>query len=335
MPFMPLENKMNFNSSIAVSKSRSGSILVVDDTPGNLHILFDALTKVGYDVRCVKSGAMALIAIQADPPDLILLDIRMPEMNGFDVCQRLKANSQTCEIPVIFLSALDEPLDKVKAFQVGGADYITKPFQFEEVLVRINHQLTICSLQQQRLALIEALEQANHELQCLATLDGLTQVANRRQFDQYFAQEWKRSLREQIPLSLILADIDYFKQYNDLCGHLAGDRCIQQVAQTIKQTINRPSDLVARYGGEEFVILLPKTNLTEATQIAESIRLAVEQLTIINEPTSPSQHVSLSLGVSSLIPSRSESLETLVKIADQALYQAKAEGRNRVCVQTP
>jgi diguanylate cyclase (GGDEF)-like protein len=307
----------------------------VDDTPGNLHILFNALTEAGYDVRCVKSGAMALLAVQADPPDLILLDIRMPEMNGFDVCQRLKANSQTREIPVIFLSALNEPLDKVKAFQVGGADYITKPFQFEEVLVRINHQLTIRSLQQQRQALIEALKRANDELQRLVILDGLTQIANRRHFDQCLAQQWKRSLREQIPLSLILADIDYFKQYNDLCGHLAGDRCLQQVAQTMGNMIKRPSDLVARYGGEEFIILLPNTDLTGATQLAEAVRLAVERLTIIDEPTPACQHVTLSLGVASMIPGPGESVETLVKIADQALYQAKAQGRNQVCVQTP
>ncbi len=335
MRFMQVEDKMDFDSSSALSESRSGAILVVDDTPGNLHILFNALTEAGYDVRCVKSGAMALLAVQADPPDLILLDIRMPEMNGFDVCQRLKANSQTREIPVIFLSALNEPLDKVKAFQVGGADYITKPFQFEEVLVRINHQLTIRSLQQQRQALIEALKRANDELQRLVILDGLTQIANRRHFDQCLAQQWKRSLREQIPLSLILADIDYFKQYNDLCGHLAGDRCLQQVAQTMGNMIKRPSDLVARYGGEEFIILLPNTDLTGATQLAEAVRLAVERLTIIDEPTPACQHVTLSLGVASMIPGPGESVETLVKIADQALYQAKAQGRNQVCVQTP
>ncbi|WP_413160483.1 diguanylate cyclase [Capilliphycus salinus ALCB114379] len=325
---------MNFDSSIALSESRSGAILVVDDTPGNLHILFDALTQVGYNVRCVKSGAMALIAVQADPPDLILLDIRMPEMNGFEVCQRLKANSLTCEIPVIFLSALDQPLDKVQAFQVGGADYITKPFQLEEVLVRVKHQLKIRSLEKQRQALIEALEQANDELQRLATLDGLTQIANRRHFDQYLDQQWKALARDKLPLSLILADVDHFKQYNDLCGHLAGDRCLQKVAQTIERIIKRPCDLVARYGGEEFIILLPKTDISGASQIAETIRLAVEQVTITDLPTPPCQHVTLSLGVASLIPCESKSVETLIKIADQALYKAKAEGRNRVSVET-
>ena len=139
VPLIRVENQMDCDSAIALPEAPSGAILVVDDTPGNLHVLFDALTQAGYQVRCVKSGAMALIAVESDPPDLILLDIRMPDMNGFEVCQNLKANSVTSEIPIIFLSALDEPFDKVQAFQLGGSDYITKPFQLEEILVRINH----------------------------------------------------------------------------------------------------------------------------------------------------------------------------------------------------
>ncbi|MGA9382957.1 MAG: diguanylate cyclase [Phormidium sp.] len=320
---------MDINSAIAHSESPPGAILVVDDTPGNLHILFDALTQEGYEVRCVKNGAMALIGVEAAPPDLILLDIRMPEMNGYDVCRHLKANSQTSEIPIIFLSALGEPLDKVKAFQAGGADYITKPFQFEEVLVRVKHQLMIRNLQKQRKELIDALERANYELQSLVNVDGLTQISNRSHFDRCLTQEWKRSARENLPLSLILADIDHFKQYNDLYGHIAGDRCLQQVAQTIHSTVKRPGDLVARYGGEEFAILLPNTDLAGAAQMAETIRLMVEQVTITDVPG----RVSISLGVASVIPSHDDSVNTLVAAADRLLYKAKAQGRNTVCVQ--
>lgn len=329
---MQLKSKMDFDSTIALSKSPSGAILVVDDTPGNLHILFDALTQAGYEVRCVKSGAMALIGVEVEQPDLILLDIRMPGMNGYDVCQQLKANSLTSEIPIIFLSALGEPLDKVRAFQMGGADYITKPFQFEEVLVRVRHQLMIRNLQKQRKELIEALERANHELRRLAILDELTQIANRRHFDYYLAQEWKRLARDRCPLSLIMADIDHFKQFNDWWGHLAGDRCLQQVARTIANTIKRPADLAARYGGEEFAILLPNTDLNGALQVAEAVRLAVEELIITDVPQHPRQRLTLSLGIATMIPSPNESFQRLVAVADRALYKAKAEGRNRVCV---
>ena len=329
---MQVENKMNFDLGLTRSEPSSGAILVVDDSPGNLHLLFDALTLAGYEVRCVKSGAMALIGVQTYPPDLILLDIGMPGMNGYEVCQQLKANSETCEIPVIFLSALGEPLDKVKAFQVGGADYITKPFQLEEVLVRVKHQLTIRNLQKQLKEVIQALQRANNELESIATLDSLTKISNRRYFDHYLAQEWERLAQEQLPLSLILADIDHFKQYNDLCGHLAGDECLQQVAQTIRNTVKGSVDLVARYGGEEFAILLPDTDLTAATQLAEAIRLAVEQITIKDVPQLPYEHMSISLGVASLIPAPHDSVEMLIAAADQALYKAKKQGRNRVCI---
>lgn len=308
------------------------SILIVDDTPTNLHILLNVLEQHGYEVRCVRTGAMALIGIQASAPDLIVLDIRMPDMDGYEICQTLKANAQTSEIPIIFLSALEQPFDKVKAFEVGGADYITKPFQVEEVLVRINHQLTIRNLQQQRKQLIAALEQANLELESLAALDDLTQVANRRRFDNYLELEWQRAAREQLPLSLILADIDYFKRYNDSWGHLAGDRCLQIVAQTIRAIPQRPSDLVARYGGEEFTILLPNTDATGAAQIAETIRQSIEQLRFPHALLEVDQSITLSLGVASLVPVPNSSSIQLIELADQALYNAKAQGRNIVCV---
>jgi diguanylate cyclase (GGDEF)-like protein len=307
------------------------TILIVDDTAANLRVLLGSLTQNGYEVQCAKSGAMALIGVQANPPDLILLDVCMPGINGYEVCQQLKANLATKDIPVIFLSALDHPLDKVKAFEMGGADYITKPFQMEEVLVRVKHQLTIRHLQQQQQQLIAALEQANQQLQVMATLDGLTQIANRRRFDEYLLLEWHRAAREQTPLSLILADIDHFKRYNDTCGHLAGDRCLQVVADTLSQVVQRPADLLARYGGEEFAILLPNTELPGALQLAERIRLNVEQLVFADAPLPVCKHISLSLGVASTIPTVTASFETLVATADRAMYEAKAKGRNRVC----
>lgn len=229
-----------------------GDVMIVDDTLPNLRLLSTMLTEKGYKVRGVTNGETALTAVSFAPPDLILLDISMPDMDGYEVCRRLKANEQTKQIPVIFISAMNEVLDKVRAFAIGGVDYITKPYHVEEVLMRVKTHLTLRHLQVE-------LEQANAELRRLVTLDGLTQIANRRRFDEYLTQEWLRSAREQQPLALVFCDIDYFKPYNDTYGHQAGDDCLRQVAQTLETVAHRPADLAARYGGEEFALILPNT----------------------------------------------------------------------------
>lgn len=197
-----------------------------------------------------------------------------------------------------------------------------------ELAVVVTDQLAIAIEQSQ---LYQQLHQVNQELENLANLDGLTQVANRRRFDQILEQEWLRLRREKLPLSLILADIDYFKLYNDTYGHLAGDDCLKQVARALNQSLKRPADLVARYGGEEFAVILPNTSLTGALQVAEAIREAVYNLQLCHK-TSPGKGViTLSLGVSSLIPSGDEEPQILIKEADQALYKAKNKGKNIVC----
>ncbi|MFB2978129.1 diguanylate cyclase domain-containing protein [Microseira sp. BLCC-F43] len=491
--------------NLTSSNNYKGNILIVDDTIANLRLLVNLLRENGYKVRPVTDGNLALEAIQEKHPDLILLDIIMPDLSGYEICQTLKANPKTREIPVIFLSGLSEGLDKSKAFQIGGEDYITKPFQVEEVLARVALQLTRRSLQvqlQQKnqllsqqnaqlqlllkatqainsapnldaalekiLALVcqtigwdlgeawvvnsdrfvlerswgwyanegkleefhlfsktlifrrnegmpgriwatkqpewvqdisqqevqvfprchlaaavglkaafgvpilfdnqvlailiffskknstpedrslelvnaiatqlgsfverkqaeTALFAANQKLALLATLDELTGVANRRYFNEHLAREWSRLKREQIPLSLILCDIDYFKRYNDYYGHLAGDVTLKQVAQAIRKVLKRPADLVARYGGEEFVILLPNTSMAGAVQVGELIRQQVQQLKIPHAQSLVSDYVTLSLGISSLVPSLKESPEVLIKMADEALYAAKRQGRN-------
>ncbi len=333
-----------------MSSNQSGeiqeNILIVDDTPNNLRLLSTMLAEQGYKVRSVINGKMALTAAQAAPPDLILLDINMPQMNGYELCQKLKSIEKTCEIPVIFISALDEVLDKVKAFSVGGVDYITKPFQLEEVLVRVQNQLALRRLSkrlQEQNALLQqeiherkvvqaALEKANQELERLATLDGLTQVANRRRFDEYLLQEWRRLKREQSCLSLIMCDVDYFKCFNDTYGHQAGDDCLRKVARAICKTVKRPADLVARYGGEEFAIVLPNTPLEGAILIAQFMHESIEELKIPNFHSSVSQYVTLSVGVSSTIPDCHHTPEDLIAVVDKALYQAKQQGRNQTAI---
>ncbi|MBD2742813.1 PleD family two-component system response regulator [Coleofasciculus sp. FACHB-1120] len=332
-----------------------GDILVVDDHPDNLRVLSAILSESGYQVRRAINGQLALKVTQNSPPALILLDILMPEMDGYAVCSLLKAHPQTAEIPVIFISALDDVFDKVKAFEVGGVDYITKPFQAAEVLARVKNQLIIrnlylqlqkqaqkiaeqnASLQQEiqeRKRAESALVEANLKLQRLASLDSLTGVANRRQFNESLNKEWQRMAREQFPLSLILGDIDYFKKYNDTYGHLAGDFCLQQVAQAISRAIRRPADILARYGGEEFAVILPNTKAEGALKVAEAVRHEVLNLKIAHAQSAVNKYVTLSLGVFTLVPQYNSDPSTLIAAADKALYEAKEQGRNRSSFKT-
>jgi len=305
--------------------STPGNILLIDDTPENLLLLSKLLIHKGYEVRAVTSGSMALTVIQAEPPELILLDVRMPNMDGYCVCQALKANPETCYIPVIFISAIDDVKDKVKAFEIGGVDYITKPFHSAEVIVRVHTHLSLRRLQ-------VALESANQTLQQLANSDGLTKIANRRYFDEYAQQQWQRLQSEKVSCSLILCDIDYFKLYNDTYGHLMGDDSLRQVAQAIQNTVIRPGALVARYGGEEFAIILPNTCNELAIKTAQAIQNSIQQLNI-NHALSPTSHLlTLSLGIATTTPSSKNSLKMLIDLADKALYTAKQQGRNTYCL---
>ncbi|MEL7038015.1 MAG: diguanylate cyclase [Cyanobacteria bacterium J06592_8] len=576
------------------ASSPPDNILIVDDQPENIKILTKMLSRAGYKLRQAINGKLALISASSKPPDLILLDIMMPEMDGYEVCRRLKENIETSEIPIIFLSALDELSNKMKGFEVGGVDYITKPFQFQEVLMRVklhlslqyqkqlleeqnqtlrqaiskcqqaetqlklfnqaisacrngiiitdatqpdhpiiyvnkafekttgylasevqgkncrflqgedrdqanldiirnalknqedcltllrNYRrdgtlfwnevsiypvqdstgkvthyigiqneiterkkieealqrsekkfamafraipdpivistieegrflevnesfcrltgyqreeiinktvkelkiwvdlqerltttqtlqnvgcirdqelefrtkngeiktllisaelievedkicmLTVCKDITERRQIRAALEAANQKLQHLANVDGLTQIANRRSFDQAFDKEWKRCFREQQPLSVILGDVDCFKAYNDYYGHQQGDECLIQVAKAIAQAVKRPGDLVARYGGEEFIVILPNTDGNGAVQVAQIIQDKIRQLQIPHAESSISEYITISMGISSLIPNHLIASDTLISEADHALYQAKQQGRDRI-----
>ncbi|MUG94438.1 diguanylate cyclase [Scytonema sp. UIC 10036] len=338
------------------STSNYGSILIVDDQLDNLRVLSTILAKEGYHVRKALNGQMALTAVKTLPPDLILLDINMPEMDGYEVCERLKADPLNCNIPVIFISILDDVLDKVKGIKVGGADYITKPFQFEEVIARVHNQLTIQRLQRElretnqklseqnalllseiekRVQVESALQTANDKLRELVWVDSLTQVSNRRFLDDYLQREWQRSAREQLPLSFILCDIDCFKSYNDTYGHVAGDDCLRKVARAIHYAVRRPADLVARYGGEEFAVVLPNTNFHGAVRVAENVRLRVKELKIPHSSSFVKNYITLSMGIATKVPVNPSLPETLIAASDKALYQAKLQGRNGYCACVP
>lgn len=447
----------------------SGNILIVDDLPDNLRVLSEILEGQTYKVRKAINGKTAIRSAQSTPPDLILLDIKMPEMDGYEVCAALKVDVRTQDIPIIFISALDDVLDKVRAFQVGGVDYVTKPFHAEEVLARIATQLTLQKQRQQLQHEIEqrreaeevlhqsrallssvlnssrdgiaamqavresssgeirdfrcvvanpviaqlvgqrkedllgklmvrkflnridtqlfdafvtvveegdpleqqfchansqgeeiwygftaiklgdgfaitihditrqqeailSLQDENEELAELSTIDGLTEIANRRYGDGYLQQQWESLGRTKAALAVIICDVDCFKQYNDTYGHQAGDECLRTIAHTMKGFLGRPNDLLLRYGGEEFLAILPNADENWAVQVAELIRTAIEALNIEHSSSTVLSQVTVSLGVASLKPSTGKSPDELVNMADQALYNAKQTGRNRTII---
>ncbi|TPQ28343.1 diguanylate cyclase domain-containing protein [Methylomonas sp. HW2-6] len=289
-------------------------ILIVDDTPTNIQVLAENLIK-DYRIKVAASGAAALAAIAAQgAPDLILLDVMMPEMDGYEVCRHLKANPQTSSIPVIFVTALNDVSDEERGLNLGALDYITKPFYLPVVKARIRNHIR--------------LKQATDMLEAMAWIDALTGIPNRRRFDQTLDNEWKRAQRNQTPLAAILIDIDYFKAYNDHHGHGAGDDCLKQVAGHLAAAVSRPGDLVARYGGEEFVILLPETDTAGALQIAEELRIHLADQRIPHRNSPVSDSITVSLGAAAVIPQPGQAPTLLVDAADQRLYQAKDAGRN-------
>jgi diguanylate cyclase (GGDEF)-like protein len=291
-------------------------ILIVDDMPTNIRILGESLRR-DHAVSIATNGEQALAAVAGDtPPDLVLLDVMMPGLDGFEVCRRLKADPAAKNIPVIFVTSLDEAVDEERGLSLGAVDYIAKPFSLPVVLARVRNHLELA--------------RKSRMLERLALVDGLTEVANRRGLDEALDREWRRARREGASLAAIMCDIDHFKTYNDNYGHGAGDVCLRQVAQTLHLTLARPGDFVGRYGGEEFLVLLPNTDQAAARDVAEKLRRAVFEKGLPHAHSSVADRVTLSLGVAARVPAGEDAPERLLKAADQALYRAKQAGRNRV-----
>ena len=301
----------------------TGTILVVDDNIETLKMIVDILQAEGYRARPANCGELALKAMASQLPDLVLLDIRMPGMDGFEVCRRLKADERTRHTPVIFLSAEADQQKRLDVFGLGAVDFVSKPFHREELLARISTHLELWRLRQH-------LEESNRKLEAMSNTDGLTGIANRRRFDKVLAQEYARHARLGARLSLILLDIDHFKAFNDCYGHIEGDECLRQIARVIADCATRPADLAARYGGEEFACILPETDNSGAVAIAEEIRRRIIDRAMPHKGSKVAGCVTASMGVATVQCVAGGSAVDVLAQVDQLLYLAKSSGRNRM-----
>ena len=289
-------------------------LLVVDDEPTNILTLYEIL-KPFYEVCMATSGQDALAFCESNQPDLVLLDVMMPDLSGYEVCRRLKASDATRETPVLFVTAQSDPDDEAHALDEGAVDFISKPVHDKVVLARVRTQLTL-KMQAER-------------LRSLAMIDGLTGVANRRQIDATLAREWRHCMRARSPLALMMIDVDFFKRYNDHYGHLAGDACLQAICGALEANVRRPHDLVGRFGGEEFVCLLPETPIEGAEQRGHVLVEAVRALNIPHERSEAARIVTVSIGAAVIVPTRSDDPAALIAAADRLLYTAKQAGRSQ------
>ena len=295
---------------------RRPRLLVVDDQPVNIQALYQVFC-ADHQVLMATGGEQALAQCASQSPDLVLLDVVMPGMDGHTVCRRLKENPATRDIPVIFVTAHTEEAAEELGLRLGAVDFISKPINPTIVRARVGTHLT--------------LKAQSDLLRQWACIDGLTGVHNRRIFDERLASEWARAARNSNPLSVVMLDVDYFKGYNDRYGHQAGDDCLRQIAMALRACLVRPADFLARYGGEEFVCLLPETGLGGAIQIAERIRQRILSLPIAHVDSAVAGVVTVSLGVSSTSEDAFGTAAALLREADAQLYLAKSSGRHKVC----
>lgn len=286
-------------------------LLIVDDDPNSIHLLADIFNK-DYDIFFATTGQKALEIASQEKPSLILLDVIMPDIDGYEVCKQLKQNPDTLDIPIIFVTAHSNVTEEIHALEMGAADFISKPFAPGIVKLRVKNQIKLRYLQK--------------KLMQLTITDGLTGISNRRNFDQKLFDEWHRAIRMQQSLTVIMIDVDHFKKYNDCYGHQAGDVCLKHVAALLMDSCNRNNDFVARYGGEEFAMILPET--TNPTVVIEKLFQMLKELAIPHEMSEFGQ-ITLSAGISIRTPNHDENPSVLICEADKALYTAKNLGRNQ------
>jgi diguanylate cyclase (GGDEF)-like protein len=293
-------------------------VLVADDQTANLLLVAHALND-GCEIWSTTDGAALIEEASSGGADLILLDVEMPGLDGFEVCRRLKADPRTARIPIIFLTARDAMSDETLGFDVGGVDYIAKPIRPAIIRARVRTHLE--------------LKQARDLLDRLASIDALTGIANRRGFDSALDLEWRRAIRRRRWISVAIADVDHFKQFNDAYGHLKGDACLRDVAASFARLTRRSGELVARYGGEEFALIFPDLDPPLMKNVMSTLLEGVASLNIPHSDSRVASRVTVSAGAVSVLPSLDRTVLEVLDIADRLLYEAKEGGRNRgVCV---
>jgi len=322
------------------------NILIVDDRVENLLVLESILEVLDINIVKATSGNEALGYMFDYDFAVVLIDVQMPEMDGFETAELMRSSGRTQHIPIIFVTAISKDKNFVfRGYDSGAVDYIFKPI--EESRILLSKIKVFIELYAQRKKLIEQaqileakvkeldqikqeLESANARLREQSYVDVVTEIPNRNKLDQYSKKVWEEAIREQKPVSMIMIDMDYFKKYNDNYGHIEGDKCLKKVAKAIQETLKRPVDFVARFGGEEFVVILPNVESDAAKIIAEDIRKNIEDLKITHYFSKISPYVTVSCGITSIIPTEADSIERVLNRADKALYLAKTQGRNRV-----
>lgn len=306
-------------------------ILIVEDSRPILLVLTQYIQRLGATVIQAETGEEAIEKFGLERPDIVLLDVILPDISGFIVAQRIRGIENPGDwTPIIFLSSLGKDEDIEKGISSGGDDYLQKPVSEIVLGAKIRAMQRIIQMRTSLVVLARKLDTANQELKRLSASDGLTGIANRRLFDESLSREWRRARRASSGIALMMCDVDFFKRFNDSYGHQVGDDCLRQVASSIANHMERPTDLTARYGGEEFAVILPDTTIGGALFVAEKIRHAIHSLNIPHSG-SPHGRVTLSIGIASTIPGVENPPDDLITAADRALYQAKADGRDLVC----
>jgi len=305
--------------------------LVIDDALTSAMLICHLLRKMGIEAMPASEGPAGIELFKEQRPDLVLLDVNMPGMDGYETAKRMRQLERDGEwTPIIFLTSHTSDEDLEHGIAVGGDDYLVKPVSEIVLSAKVRAMQRIAQMRYSLVVLTRRLDEANRELVRLSSVDGLTGISNRRQFDEVYAREWARAMRSSTALSVLMCDVDYFKQYNDLYGHQAGDECLREVAGVLQSCVRRPADVVARYGGEEFSVVLPDTDIDGAFSVADTMRQGVAGLDISHGGGKDGK-VSISIGVARVVPQKgANTKESLLLAADTALYAAKQKGRNCV-----
>jgi diguanylate cyclase (GGDEF)-like protein len=297
-------------------------ILLVEDSATLRFAMRNYIIDAGHEPLLARSGEEALQLLENTPVDMIIMDVEMPGLNGFETTRLIREWLAGHWIPIIFVTGLNEDENYREGIEAGGDDYLIKPVSFMIIKAKIRAMERIAEMRDQ-------LNQLNAELEALSQLDSLTQIYNRRTFNELAQQQWALAKRHQQPISALMIDVDHFKLFNDHYGHPAGDACLKKVTHAIKSCLHRSSDILGRYGGEEFIVLLPETDAKGAMRVAQAISEALENIQIRHDVSPSSTYVTASIGGATCLRTTGHDLEELIKNADRALYKAKRAGRNR------